>query len=161
MNNNTFMKFQADVQNMASTMMTQAMCAEKGIDYNQLMQSAQVAHLQSILQQEEQRRMMKIVANHYGTQNTTGILGKIKQAVMGTEEPQVMPMGMMNNPFMQGMIPPVNPALPTAQDTPSVDPRVERLEQEVSGIKEDVAEIKGLLGSLASSLARNNDIPLK
>lgn len=168
MNNNTFMKFQADVQSMANTMVTQAMCAEKGIDYNQLMQAAQMAHLQGILQQEEQKRIMKVVANHYGTQNTTGLLGRIKQAVVG-EAPQPMS---MNNPFMQAMVQsmaqptpayPANPVFPTAPATPQVDPRVEQLEQEVAGIKNDVSDIKAMLSSLANSMAGNvsNDIPLK
>lgn len=173
MSNNTMNQFQNDVQMMANNLMTQAMCAEKGIDYAQLMQTAQMAHLQGILQQEEQRRIMQVVANHYGVQNTTGIFGKIKQAVMGTDnQPQPMPMmmnpmmGMMNpmmgmgnpmmgNPMVQPM-PQVVPVQPVAQPTaPNVDPRVNQLEQEVAGIMNDMNDIKNLLGTLASSMANN------
>lgn len=159
MNTNTMMQFQNDVQMMANNLMTQAMCAEKGIDYNQLMQTAQMAHLQGILQQEEQRRIMKVVANHYGTQETTGFLGKIKQAVLGAEQsaPAVNPF--MQQMMMQSMMPqtvqPVQPNIPAPQNT-SVDPRVEQLEKEVAGIKNDVAEIKDLIGNLASSMITNS-----
>ena len=177
MNQQTFAKFQSDIQNMANNIMTQAICAEKGINYNQLLQAAQAAQLQAILQQDEQRRVNQVIANHYGAQETTGFFGKIKKAVSGVEQPLSTPMPLMvNNPFVNQMMqqpatttpngmvmqPVVQPATQPVQDT-----RVAKLEQEMN-------EIKDLLTVMAQSLAgaqqqqpmqqqsnAGNNIPLK
>lgn len=63
--NNLYGQFQSDIQGAANNMMTQLLCAEKGIDYNQLMQQAQQAHVNGILQAEQQRQVNNLIKSHY------------------------------------------------------------------------------------------------
>lgn len=117
---NLYNQFQSDVTSVANNMMTQLVCAEKGIDYNLLMQTAQQAHLQGIVQQEQTRAMEQALKRHYQGNQPQGIIGRIKEAI--SPEPASNP---FMNPFMpampqMGMNPmaamaPMNPVAPMSQ----------------------------------------------
>lgn len=106
--NNVYNQFQSDVSSVANNMMTQLICQEKGIDYNQLMQQAQNAHLQGIMQAEQQRMMEAAIKRHYTGGQQQGIIGKLKNAF--APDPG---MGLIGNPFMPPQAPmPVTPVSP-------------------------------------------------
>lgn len=161
--NNVYGQFQSDVSSVANNMMTQLICSEKGIDYNQLMQQAQQAHLQGILQAEQQRQIESAIKRHYTGQQQQGIIGKLKSAF--SPEPS---MGLMGNPFVPPQAPmPVAPtnvqqphdlasqlmnmpspqpvAQPTAQEVPLDDNRINQLEN-------DMTQIKQMMGSLVQAM---------
>lgn len=159
MNTNTqaMMRFQNDVQGMANAMITQAYCAEKGIDYNQIILQAQAAQVQQIMQQEQMRQTQQVIANHYGASTqSNGLFGKIKD-VFSTPNTQPAPnlfaMQGMAQPMMQPMTQPMMGAQP--QD------RVATLEQDMNNMKSDVTEIKAMISGLAQTLSGNQNIPLK
>ena len=85
-------KFNAQLQNdiagAASGMMTQMLCAERGIDYNNLLQAAQQTHMQGILQAEQQRQMQTLVKRHYQGES---FIGKIASAFGNAETNLLMP----------------------------------------------------------------------
>ncbi|MDA1616366.1 hypothetical protein PDK03_07115 [Bacillus cereus group sp. TH204-1LC] len=139
--NNLYGQFQSDVQGAANNMMTQLLCAEKGIDYNQLMQQAQMAHVNGILQAEQQRQMANLVKRHYQG-NSGSIVSKIKDMFVSEPAPNMfMPMPgmqpMVQNPMQpqQGMTPQqvssfLVPPQPTTAEIPLEDnSRIETLEK--------------------------------
>lgn len=161
---NVYNQFQSDVSSIANNMMTQLVCAEKGIDYNQLMQSAHQAHLQGILQKEQERQLQAAIKRHYNG-GTQGIVGKIKEVF--SPEPTVnpllnpfMPSATSASPFSQS---PVSqnliqqPSFPAPQQVASqlissspehreipLDPsneRVAKLEDEMGQIKQMIAQL--------------------
>ncbi len=155
--NNLYGQFQSDVQGAANNMMTQILCAEKGIDYNQLMQQAQLAHVNGILQAEQQRQMQNLVKRHYQG-NSGSIVSKIKDMFVPEPAPNMfMPMApmpgmqpMMQNPMQpqQGMTPQqassflVPPTQPTVEEIPLEDnSRVENLEKDMATIKQMLAQL--------------------
>lgn len=150
--------FQSDITNTANNMMTQMMCAEKGIDYNQLMQQAQQAHINSILQAEQQRQINNLVKRHY---QGSGFLSKVKEAFnTGTQ------MNMINTGFVMPMTPvqpqyqaptmtqeqsnqfvhaqqPRYESVPVGDD----DNRINQLEQQMSDMQQMLQSIAGSLKS--------------
>lgn len=157
--NNLYTQYQSDVTGAANNMMTQLICAEKGIDYNQLMYSAQQVHLNGILQAEQQRQMANLVKRHYQG-NSGSIVSKIKDVFAPDPAPNMfMPMAPM--PGMQPMI--QNPALPQAGLTPQQvssfmvsqpEPVVEiPLEDDrVGQLEKEMASIKDMLATLTNTL---------
>ena len=73
-----------DINAVANTMVTQMICAEKGIDYNQLMQTAQQAHINNLIEQERQKQIHQLMRNHYQGRDNT-FFGKLKNAFGGTD----------------------------------------------------------------------------
>jgi hypothetical protein len=156
--NNLYNQYQTDVTGAANNMMTQLICAEKGIDYNQLMYAAQQSHLNGIMQAEQQRQMQNLVKRHYQG-NSGSIMSKIKD-VFAPDTPNMM-MPMMPMPGMQPMV--QNPMLPQAGLTPQQvssymvtqpqpateipfeDNRVEVLEKEMASIKEMLTTLTNTL----------------
>ena len=162
MNQQAMTRLQSDVQTMANNMMTQAICAEKGINYNQLLQTAQVAQLQNILHQDEQRKIAQVVANHYGTQNANGFFAKIKKALAGEEQQQAMPF-MLNPMVQQQMVQPMvqpmlqQPVMPVQTGMvmqPVVQPVTQPVQDNrVAKLEQEMGELKELLTVMAQSLA--------
>ena len=153
--NNLHAQFQNNVNTQANNLMTQMLCAEKGIDYNQLMQMAQQQHLQGIMQQEQMRAMEKAVARHYQGGQPTGLIGKLKEAFAPEQSSgflSAMPMNQMMgmgvpapqqgmNPLQLGnilaqqqqFIP--QPAVQQAPPAPQPDPRLDSLAKDVQDLK--------------------------
>lgn len=148
--NNLYNQYQADVTGAANNMMTRMLCAEKGIDYDQLMVAAQQQHLNGIMHAEQQRQMQNLVKRHYQG-NSGSIMSKIKDA-FSPDTPNMM-MPMMPMPGMQPVV--QTPTLPqpglspqqvssymVAQPQPVAEiplednTRVETLEREMASIKE-------------------------
>lgn len=98
---NVYQQYQSDVTGVANNLITQMVCADKGIDYNQLMATAQQAHLQNIMVQEQQRQFDLAVKRYYNG-NNQGLLGKMKDLLVGDSS------SVISNPFT-----PMNPMQPT------------------------------------------------
>ncbi|HDR4737033.1 TPA: hypothetical protein QCR36_004087 [Bacillus cereus] len=154
--NNLYGQFQSDVQGAANNMMTQLLCAEKGIDYNQLMQQAQMAHVNGILQAEQQRQMANLVKRHYQG-NSGSIVSKIKDMFVSEPAPNMfMPMApmpgmqpMVQNPMQpqQGMTPQqvssflVPPTQPAVEEIPLEDnSRIEKLEKNMEQMMQQMTQ---------------------
>lgn len=154
--NNLYGQFQSDVQGAANNMMTQLLCAEKGIDYNQLMQQAQMAHVNGILQAEQQRQMQNLVKRHYQG-NSGSIVSKIKDMFVSEPAPNMfMPMApmpgmqpMMQNPMQpqQGMTPQQVSSFLVPQTQPAVEEiplednsRIEALEKNVEQMMQQMTQ---------------------
>lgn len=102
--NNLYGQMQQDIASTANNLMTQMLCAEKGIDHNQLMQSAQQIHLQSILQAEQNRQIAQVVKRHYQG-NSGSFISKIRDAFAPDPVSPFMPMPMsMGMPVQQPMM---------------------------------------------------------
>lgn len=67
-----------DVNNLANNMITQMVCAEKGIDFNQVVEMAQNQLVNNILEQERQRQINALINNHY--QGGNSFIGRLKNA---------------------------------------------------------------------------------
>ncbi|UOE58109.1 hypothetical protein [Cytobacillus oceanisediminis] len=156
-------QFQNDVTNTASQLMTQLMCAERGIDYNTLLTSAHQAHLQGILAQEQARQVNQIVSRHYN-QNSGSLIGRLKEAISPTPSVNVgfpgapmpmSPMGMtaMNQvaapqPFANVVNPPVQYyQAPVQQQVPYTEEH-----SRIGLIERDMNDLKMMIAGLANSL---------
>lgn len=113
--NNLYGQMQQDIASTANNLMTQMLCTEKGIDYTQLMQTAQQAHLQSIMQAEQNRQIAQVVKRHYQG-NSGSFISKIRDAF--APEPV--------NPFMQM---PMTMGMPMPQPVMPQQPPVQSPEQ--------------------------------
>lgn len=105
--NNHYQRYQNDVANTATQLVAQAVCVEKGLDYNQVLQTAQQAHINGILQQEQARQFQQVLTRYYGG-NT--FFGRLKEAFSAQPSPM---MGMMSMGMPMGLpMAPVFPATP-------------------------------------------------
>ncbi|PFK99966.1 hypothetical protein COJ01_18145 [Priestia megaterium] len=100
--NNLYGQMQQDIASTANNLMTQMLCTEKGIDYTQLMQTAQQAHLQSIMQAEQNRQIAQVVKRHYQG-NSGSFISKIRDAFAPDPVNPFMPMT-MGMPMQQPMM---------------------------------------------------------
>ncbi|MES9681854.1 hypothetical protein ABWK22_02815 [Gottfriedia acidiceleris] len=158
---NLFNQYQQDVMGTANTMMTQLLCAEKGIDFNQVVQAAQQQHAQSILMAEQQRQMNNLIKRHY--QNNSGsIISKIKDVIAPDNNMSMfMPM-----PMQQPMFNPMQPQQqqlgftpqqassymnqPQPQHQPVVEIPLE--DNRVATLEKDMASMKEMLTQLTAAL---------
>lgn len=156
---NLYTQFQSDVSGQANNMMTQLICAEKGIDYNQLMYAAQQSQLNSIMQAEQQRQMNNLVKRHYQG-NSGSIVSKIKDVFAPDTPNMFMPMAPMP---MQPMV--QNPMLPQAGFTPQqvssylvAQPQepveIPLEDNRVQQLEKDMADLKTMIQSLASAVSK-------
>lgn len=150
-------QFQQDVTNLANGMVTQMLCMEKGIDYNQLMLLAQQQHINNIMAMEQQRQINNVIKRHYQGGNN-GIFSKLREAF--SPEPA---MPMFTNPMMGTPYP--QPGMPT-QAMPVYNPTqianafmekepalpIQEEEDRVNKLEKDVSDLKQLITSLAQSL---------
>lgn len=159
-------QFLNNVNGIANNMMTQMVCEEKGIDYNQLMQQAQQAHLQNILQQEQAKQFEQVIARHYGAQDT--FFGKLKTAFSGESNngflmPPMAPQQM--SPF--GGMEPAQPMNPLSQlGTPQLPNSNQGLgadfldfpftqddeDERIGKVESDIGELKELISGIAEKL---------
>jgi hypothetical protein len=111
---NHYERYQKDVANTASQLVTQAVCAERGLDYNQVLHAAQQSHINGIWQQEQNRQFNQLLTRHYGG-NT--FFGKLKDVFSTEPANAFFP---MNTGFPMGApMMPLSPApamLPPAQN---------------------------------------------
>lgn len=152
MKNNFYTQMQMDVMNTANNMVIQQLCAERGVDYNQMLAKAQKEHMNKILLAEQQRQMEKIVKRHY--QQDSGFLSKVRDAFADDTPNMFMPMMNMNMsmpvqpqqpvaPFpaqdeMMGFF----PEAPAKSDTES---RIDALENKMSEVTDMLTQITNLL----------------
>ncbi|MFE4029196.1 hypothetical protein ACFX4N_23865 [Priestia sp. YIM B13551] len=157
--NNLYQQMQQDIANTANNLMTQMICADKGIDINQLYANAQQAHLQSIMQAEQQRQMNQAVKRYYQG-NSGSFFSKLRDAF--APEPATMGMpGLMPQPMM-GM-----PMQPMPTQEPMIQPqspqdvaqllqqnnneRMDKIEEKVNGMEQ-------LLTTIATALGANQQV---
>jgi len=140
---------QQDIAVTANNLMTQMICTEKGIDHNQLMQSAQQIHLQGILQAEQNRQIAQVVKRHYQG-NSGSFISKIKDAFAPDNTNPFMPMGMpMQQPMMNQQVQspqqvsqlfnPQPVEVPLEDDTTSK--RLDNLESKMNNMEAMLAQI--------------------
>lgn len=158
MNNTVYGQMQMDVMNTANNMVIQQVCAEKGIDYAQLMAQAQQQHINNIMMSAQQRMIMKEVKRHY--QGDT-FMGKVRDLFGGNNSaemmfpgfmPQqtVMPMYPMQPQMVQQpMVQPTAP-MPAVAEIPLSTPN--NTDARMSALEEDVKKINGFLEQLAQRL---------
>lgn len=91
-------KFQQEAFAQANNMITKMLCEEKGIDYNSLMQQAQVSQFEAILEQQELRQIDATVRAHYQGEDNS-FFGKFRTALTGQGQQQEAP-----SQFAQGML---------------------------------------------------------
>ncbi|MEX3713523.1 hypothetical protein ABFV99_14060 [Cytobacillus horneckiae] len=159
--NNFQTGFQGDVINTANNMMTQMMCAEKGIDYNQLIHQAQQSHINNILHAEQQRQINNLVKRHYQGQQG-GFMAKLRDAF--SSEPQFSAFAPgMPTPTMPVPQPMTQPAYQAPAMTPAQsaqftggheyeavpigedDNRLEQLEQQMKDMQLMLQSLAGTL----------------
>ena len=157
-----------DVMNTANNMVIQQVCAEKGIDYNQLMFHAQQQHINNIMVGAQQRMIMKEVKRHYqgdtfmgkvrdwfGGNNSADMMNPVMNPMMFPgfipQQPMMQPAQPMHQqPMQQPMVPPTAP-MPTVGEIPfSVPTDTSRIES----VEKDVQELKAMLASLTEALAK-------
>ncbi|MEK1829107.1 hypothetical protein AAAC51_08110 [Priestia megaterium] len=157
--NTLYQQMQQDVMGTANNMMTQMVCQEKGIDYNQLMYQAQQQHLNNIMQAEQQRQMMQVVKRHYQG-NGGSFISKIKDVFSPEPTTPFMPMPNMFPGQSQPTQPtyvhqtqvPMQPQQMSPQETATMMydqlNRVDAMEQKLNGMEH-------LLGNIAQALGAN------
>ena len=152
MNNTVYGQMQMDVMNTANNMVIQQVCADKGIDYNQVMYHAQQQHLNNIMMNAQHRMMMKEVKRHY--QGDT-FMGKVRDLFGGNDSanmmnPMMFPGFIPQQPMMQPMYQPQPqpvasmPAVEVPLSTPETA-RIDAMEKEMSDIKQMLAELANQL----------------
>lgn len=162
---NNMNQFQNDVANAANGMMTQLLCAEKGIDYNALMAQAQQTQLNNILMAEQQRQMNQLVQRHYG--NTGSFVSKVKEVFAPAQMNMLAPMPIMNQNILpapqQGLQNPMNPQQVSqflvGQPAPVAPPQYATPVNEserVDGLASEVSELKNMIGQLHTMLTNQN-----
>lgn len=157
MTNNFYTQMQMDVMNTANHMVVQQLCAEKGIDYNQMLMKAQQEHLNKILMAEQQRQMEKIVKRHY--QQDTGFFSKVREVF--TDDTPNMFMPMMN----MGM--PMQPQQPVMQEQPAYFPAQDEMpefapeiplksetEARIDVLEDKMDKVHEMLGQLTDMLKK-------
>lgn len=171
MNNTVYGQMQMDVMNTANNMVIQQVCAEKGIDYNQLMMCAQQQHINGIMAQAQQRMIMKEVKRHYqgdswtskvrdffGGNSSADMMNPMMFPGFMPQQPMVQPMQpmyqqpmmqqpMYQQPMQQAMVPPTAPA---AGEIPLSNPadNNERMDM----LEADVKRLNVFLEQLAQRL---------
>lgn len=101
--NKSFNQFQQDVSGTASNLMTQMLCAERGLDYNQLQYMAQQSHLNGILQAEQQRQMNQVINRHY---QGDSFVNKVRDVFGGKQTNFLAPQPMQGMPMAQPVMQP-------------------------------------------------------
>lgn len=172
MNNTTYARMQADAMNMANNMMTQMVCAEKGIDYNQLMFQAQQMQINNIVAQEQNRQLNQLIKKHY---QGDSFFGKIRDAFGGNstsnmfnptmckafpgfipQQPMVapvQPVAHTEDKLIQSIVQHImqQPAVQEAQETKGV---VEPSSDRIQLLEQDMEEMKQMLAQLSQALVK-------
>ena len=159
MKNNFYTQMQMDVMNTANNMVVQQLCAEKGIDYNQMLMQAQQEHMQRILMLEQQRQMEKIVKRHY-QQGSGNIFSKVRDAFTDDTPNMFMPMMNMN----MGM--PMQPQQPVMQQEVAPFPAQDEMmgffpeapksntESRIDVLEDKMDKVHEMLGQLTEMLKK-------
>jgi hypothetical protein len=154
---NHYARYQNDVANTASQLVTQALCAERGLDYNQVMQAAQQAHINGIFQQEQMRQFSQMLTRHYGGNTFFGKLKELVSPSSGSFFPMGAPMG---SPLGMPMMPmsPVPAMMPQVQGIPApmspahvasvVSQQVTAPSPDTAQLQKEVDDLKQLLVSM-------------
>ena len=153
MKNNFYTQMQMDVMNTANNIVIQQMCAEKGIEYNQMLMQAQQEHLNKILMAEQQRQMEKIVKRHYQS-NSGSFFAKMRDAF--TEETPSLVMPMTGLPTMGvPMQPMVNqPTQIEAQMFVSEIPLKSETEARIDALENKMDEVTNMLSEITNLLKK-------
>lgn len=170
-----FNQFQNDVSGTASAIVTQMICAERGINYADVQAMAQQAHVNGILQAEQQRQMNQVINRHY---QGGSLIAKVRD-VFGAQPsnflvPQPQGMGMpMAQPVLQQPVANINPygmqtgyapqqvaqhiSQPQFQQAPPA-PQFNQAPQQTSALP-DMEMLTSLISQVVSQLAPQQAAP--
>lgn len=150
--NNHFVRYQNDVNNTASNLVTQMVCAERGLDYNQVVRMAEQAHINGIFQQEQRSQFNQMLNRHYGG---GGIVSKIKDVFTGGSNNFFPMMGTPNMPMspMPAFMPQVSGPMSPQQAAGILSTPPQAVNTlDTQQLQKDVDELRHLVTNLVNAL---------